>query len=103
MAETAASWMRANLSLAVTLMALAGTIIGGIVAGSAWIASVHHLERRVDVLRNEVGKRDPRDDGIEPALWVGGDVRRGLEVTDAALKEGLGRVDERLKAVERRP
>ena len=33
-----------------------------------------------------------------------GDVRRGLEVTDAALgKEGLGRVDERLKAVERRP
>ena len=50
-AETAASWMRANLGLAVTLMALAGTIIGGIVAGSAWIASVHHLERRVDVLR----------------------------------------------------
>ena len=92
--------MRANLGLAVTLMALAGTIIGGIVAGSAWIASVHHLERRVDVLRSEVNTiRATMEDNRK----LVGDVRRGLEVTDAALKEGLGRVDERLKAVERRP
>ena len=92
--------MRANLGLAVTLMALAGTIIGGIVAGSAWIASVHHLERRVDVLRSEVNVIRAT---MESNRALVGDVRRGLEVTDAALKEGLGRVDERLKAVERRP
>ena len=92
--------MRANLGLAVTLMALAGTIIGGIVAGSAWIASVHHLERRVDVLRAEVNTIRAT---MESNRALVGDVRRGLEVTDAALKEGLGRVDERLKAVERRP
>ena len=100
MAETAASWMRANLGLAVTLMALAGTIIGGIVAGSAWIASVHHLERRVDVLRAEVNVIRAT---MESNRALVGDVRRGLDATDAALKEGLGRVDERLKAVERRP
>ena len=92
--------MRANLGLAVTLMALAGTIIGGIVAGSAWIASVHHLERRVDVLRAEVNVIRAT---MESNRALVGDVRRGLEVTDAALKEGLGRVDERLKSVERRP
>ena len=92
--------MRANLGLAVTLMALAGTIIGGIVAGSAWIASVHHLERRVDVLRAEVNVIRAT---MESNRALVGDVRRGLEVTDATVKEGLGRVDERLKAVERRP
>ena len=92
--------MRANLGLAVTLMALAGTIIGGIVAGSAWIASVHHLERRVDVLRAEVNTiRATMDDNRK----IVGDIRRQLDATDATLKEGLGRVDERLKAVERRP
>ena len=90
--------MRANLGLAVTLMALAGTIIGGIVAGSAWIASVHHLERRVDVLRAEVNTiRATMDDNRK----IVGDIRRQLEATDARLGEGLGRVDERLKSMEK--
>ena len=54
MPESVSGWMRANLGLAVTLMALVGTVAGGIVAATAWLSSVHHLERRVDVLRAEV-------------------------------------------------
>ena len=98
MAETVASWVRTNLGVAVTLMALVGTIIGGVVAATAWLASVHHLEKRVDVLRAEVNViRATMEDNRK----VVGDVRRQLEATDAALKEGLGRVDERLKSMEK--
>ena len=92
--------MRANLGLAVTLMALAGTIIGGIAATSAWLTSVHHLETRVDVLRADVNGMRATMEGNRTLVV---DIRRQLDATDAALKEGLGRVDERLKAVERRP
>jgi len=98
MAETAAGWMRANLGLAVTLMALIGTIAGGIVAATAWLASVHHLERRVDVLRAEVNViRSTMDDNRR----IVADVRRQLEANDASAREGIGRLDERLKATER--
>ena len=100
MAETVAGWVRTNLAAAVALVALAGTVIGGIVAATAWLTSVHHLETRVDVLRAEVNTiRATMDDNRK----IVGDIRRQLEATDARLGEGLGRVDERLKAVERRP
>ena len=98
MAETVASWVRVNIGLAATIMALVGTIIGGVVAATAWLASVHHLEKRVDVLRTDVNTmRSIMEDNRK----VVGDVRRQLEATDAALKEGLGRVDERLKSMEK--
>ena len=98
MSESVSGWMRANLGLAVTLMALVGTIVGGIVAATAWLASVHHLERRVDVLRAEVNViRATMEDNRKTV----GEVRRGLDATDAALKEGLARLDERLKGAER--
>jgi hypothetical protein len=97
-AESVSGWMRANLGLAVTLMALIGTIAGGIVAATAWLASVHHLERRVDVLRAEVNTiRTTMDDNRR----IVADVRRQLEANDASAREGIGRLDERLKAVER--
>jgi uncharacterized membrane protein YccC len=97
-AETVASWVRTNIGLAATIMALVGTIIGGVVAATAWLASVHHLEKRVDVLRTDVNTmRSIMEDNRK----VVGDVRRQLEATDAALKEGLGRVDERLKSMEK--
>ena len=98
MAETVASWVRVNIGIAATIMALVGTIIGGVVAATAWLASVHHLEKRVDVLRTDVNTmRSIMEDNRK----VVGDVRRQLEATDAALKEGLGRVDERLKSMEK--
>ena len=97
-AESVSGWMRANLGLAVTLMALIGTIAGGIVAATAWLASVHHLERRVDVLRAEVNTiRTTMDDNRR----IVADVRRLLEANDASAREGIGRLDERLKAAER--
>ena len=54
MSDTAAGWFRTNLGIAATIIALAGTILGGVAAAGTWLASVHHLERRVDVLRSEV-------------------------------------------------
>jgi hypothetical protein len=97
-AETVAGWMRANLGMAVTFMALVGTIVGGIVAATAWLTSVHHLETRVDVLRGEVNTIRATMDANRTIV---ADIRRQLDATDATLKEGLGRVDERLKAAER--
>ena len=98
MAETVASWVRVNIGIAATIMALAGTIIGGIVAATAWLTSVHHLETRVDVLRVDVnGMRAT----MESNRTVVNDIRRQLDATDATLKEGLGRVDERLKSMEK--
>jgi hypothetical protein len=98
MAETVGSWVRANLAAAVALVALAGTVIGGIVAATAWLTSVHHLETRVDVLRGEVNTIRATMDANRTIV---ADIRRQLDATDAMLKEGLGRVDERLKAAER--
>ena len=98
MPESVSGWMRANLGLAVTLMALVGTVTGGIVAATAWLSSVHHLEKRVDVLRGEVNAIRAT---METNRGIVGDIRRQLDATDATLKEGLGRVDERLKATER--
>jgi hypothetical protein len=97
-AESVASWVRQNLAAAVALVALAGTVIGGIVAATAWLTSVHHLETRVDVLRVDVnGMRAT----MESNRTVVNDIRRQLDATDATLKEGLGRVDERLKSMEK--
>ena len=98
MAETVAGWVRTNLGVAAALTALVGTIAGGIVAATAWLASVHHLEKRVDVLRSDVNMMRAT---MESNRTIVNDIRRQLDATDAALKEGLGRVDERLKSVER--
>jgi hypothetical protein len=98
MPESVSGWMRANLGLAVTLMALVGTVAGGVVAATAWLASVTHLEKRVDVLRAEVNVIRAT---METNRGIVSDIRRQLDATDASLKEGLGRVDERLKATER--
>jgi gas vesicle protein len=100
MPETVAGWIRTNLGAAAALVALAGTVVGGIVAATAWLTSVHHLETRVDVLRTDVNTMRAT---MESNRTVVNDIRRQLDGTDATLKEGLGRVDERLKAVERRP
>jgi uncharacterized small protein (DUF1192 family) len=93
--EVATSWVRQNLGIAATLMALAGTILGGVAAASTWLASVHHLERRVDVLRAEVTAMRATMDQNRVLV---GDVRRGLEATDATVKEGIARLEERIKA-----
>jgi hypothetical protein len=56
---------------------------------------VHHLERRVDVLRAEVNAMRATMDQNRVLV---GDVRRGLEATDATVKEGIARLEERIKA-----
>ena len=98
MPESVSGWMRANLGLAVTLMALVGTVAGGIVAATAWLSSVHHLEKRVDVLRGEVNTIRAT---MENNRKIVADVRRQLEANDAAAREGIARLDERLKGTER--
>ncbi|HXI42574.1 MAG TPA: hypothetical protein VNH83_21505, partial [Bryobacteraceae bacterium] len=76
-----------------------GALVGGAIAAAAWLNSVHHLERRVDVLRNEVNvMRATMDDNRK----IVAEVRRGLEATDASVKEGIARLEERIKAGERR-
>ena len=54
MSDDAVSWLRANIGLVAGLLAIVGALVGGAIAAAAWLNSVHHLERRVDVLRNEV-------------------------------------------------
>lgn len=99
MPETVSDWVRTNLGVAVTLMALVGTVIGGVVAATAWLASVHHLEKRVDVLRAEVNViRANMDDNRETFT----DVRRILDANDAVTRESIARLDERIKAMEHR-
>jgi hypothetical protein len=61
---------------------------------------VHHLERRVDVLRAEVTAMRATMDQNRVLV---GDVRRGLEATDATVKEGIARLEERIIAVKRQP
>jgi uncharacterized membrane protein YhiD involved in acid resistance len=94
MADDAASWLRANVGLAAGILAIVGTLIGAVIAAASWFASVHHLERRVDILRAEVTSMRAVMD--QNRILVG-DVRRGLEATDASVKEGIARLEERIK------
>jgi len=97
--DDAVSWLRANIGLVAGLLAIVGALVGGAIAAAAWLNSVHHLERRVDVLRNEVNvMRATMDDNRK----IVAEVRRGLEATDASVKEGIARLEERIKAGERR-
>jgi uncharacterized small protein (DUF1192 family) len=98
--EVATSWVRQNLGIAATLVALAGTILGGVAAASTWLASVHHLERRVDVLRAEVNAMRAT---MDQNRVIVADVRRALEANDASAKEGIARLEERIIAVKRQP
>jgi uncharacterized membrane protein YhiD involved in acid resistance len=94
-ADDAVSWLRANIGLVAGLLAIVGALVGGAIAAAAWLNSVHHLERRVDVLRNEVNvMRATMDDNRK----IVAEVRRGLEATDASVKEGIARLEERIKA-----
>ena len=99
MADDAVSWLRANIGLVAGLLAIVGALVGGAIAAAAWLNSVHHLERRVDVLRNEVNVMRATMDQNRVLV---GEVRRGLEATDASVKEGIARLEERIKAGERR-
>ncbi len=94
MADDAASWLRANVGLAAGILAIVGTLIGAVIAAASWFASVHHLERRVDILRAEVSQmRTVMDENRKIVV----EVRRGLEATDASVKEGIARLEERIK------
>ena len=95
MADDAVSWLRANIGLAAAMLAIVGTLVGAVIAAASWFASVHHLERRVDVLRGEVNVMRAT---MEDNRKIVTDVRRGLEATDAALREGVARLEERIKA-----
>jgi uncharacterized membrane protein YhiD involved in acid resistance len=97
--DDAVSWLRANIGLVAGLLAIIGALVGGAIAAAAWLNSVHHLERRVDVLRNEVNvMRATMDDNRK----IVAEVRRALEASDAANREGIARLEERIKAGERR-
>ena len=100
MADDAASWLRANVGLAAGILAIAGTVIGSAIAAATWFNSVHHLERRVDILRAEVNAMRATMDQNRVLV---GDIRRGLEATDASVKEGIARLEERIKPRERTP
>ena len=100
MADDAASWLRANaLPCRLRFLAIVGTVIGSAIAAATWFNSVHHLERRVDVLRAEVTAMRATMDQNRVLV---GEVRRGLEATDASVKEGIARLEERIKR-ERTP
>ena len=94
MADDAASWLRANVGLAAGILAIVGTVIGSAIAAATWFNSVHHLERRVDILRAEVSQMRTMMDENRKTVT---EVRRGLETTDAALREGVARLEERIK------
>jgi hypothetical protein len=98
MAESVASWIRTNLGVAVAITAVLGTILGGVVAGTLWVGSIAHLEKRVDVIRGDVTVMQATM--LENRKTVA-DVRRSLEANDAAHREAIGRLEERIKAVDR--
>ena len=100
MVDDVSSWLRSNIGLAAGLLAVVGTLLGAVVAAASWFSSVHHLERRVDILRHEI---DVMRTTMDQNRVLVGDVRRSLEATDATVREGLGRVEERIKALERKP
>ena len=94
MADDAASWLRANVGLAAGILAIVGTVIGSAIAAATWFNSVHHLERRVDVLRAEVtSMRLIMDDNRK----IVAEVRRALEAIDSANRECIARLEERIK------
>ena len=98
MAESVASWIRTNLGVAVAITAVLGTILGGVVAGTLWVGSIAHLEKRVDVIRGDVTVMQATM--LENRKTVA-DVRRSLEATDALTRESLARLEERIKAADR--
>ena len=100
MVDDVSSWLRSNVGLAAGVLAIVGTLAGAAIAAASWLASVHHLERRVDILRHEI---DTMRTTMDQNRVLVGDVRRSLEATDATVREGLGRVEERIKALERKP
>ena len=59
---------------------------------------MHHLERRVDVLRAEINTMQGAMAANRTTVQ---DVRRALEANDAAHREAIARAEERLKALER--
>ena len=100
MADDAVSWLRANIGLGAAVRGIVGTRVGAVLAAASGFASVHHLERRVDVLRGEVNVMRAT---MEDNRKIVTDVRRGLEATDAALREGVARLEERIKARDHTP
>jgi uncharacterized membrane protein YhiD involved in acid resistance len=99
-ADDAASWLRANVGLAAGILAILGTVIGSAIAAATWFNSVHHLERRVDILRAKVtSMRLIMDDNRK----IVAEVRRALEASDAANREGIARLEERIKARDHTP
>jgi uncharacterized membrane protein YhiD involved in acid resistance len=98
--DDAASWLRSNIGLAAGVLAIVGALAGAAIAAASWLASVHHLERRVDILRHEI---DVMRTTMDRNRVLVADVRRGLEATDATVKEAVARLEERIKAGERRP
>jgi hypothetical protein len=98
MAESVASWIRTNLGVAVAIVATLGTILGGVVAGTLWVGSIAHLEKRVDVIRGDVTVMQATM--LENRKTVA-DVRRSLEASDATTRESMARLEERIKAAER--
>jgi hypothetical protein len=97
MPDTVAHWVRTNLGVAVAIVAVLGTIVGGIIAGTLWLASVEHLEKRVDVIRGDVTVMQATM--LENRKIVS-DVRRQLEASDASTREVIGRLDERVRSME---
>ena len=93
-ADDPASWLRANVGLAAGILAIVGALVGAVIAAASWFASVHHLERRVDVLRAEVNVMRAT---MEDNRKIVTDVRRGLEATDAATREAIARLEEQVK------
>ena len=59
---------------------------------------MHHLERRVDVLRAEINAMQAT---MAANRTIVQDVRRALEANDADHREAIARAEERLKALER--
>jgi hypothetical protein len=98
--DDVSSWLRSNIGLAAGVLAIVGTLAGAAIAAASWLASVHHLERRVDILRAEINVMRTTMDQNRVLV---ADVRRGLEATDATVKEAVARLEERIKAGERRP
>jgi HAMP domain-containing protein len=96
--DDVSSWLRSNIGLAAGLLAVVGTLLGAVVAAASWFSSVHHLERRVDVLRHEI---DVMRGTMDENRKIVADIRRRLEATDAATRESIGRLDERINAAKR--
>ena len=90
--------VRTNLGVAVAITAVMGTILGGVVAGTLWVGSISHLEKRVDVIRGDVTVMQAT---MLENRKVVADVRRSLEASDATTRESMARLEERIKAQEK--